>query len=296
MKFNAITAASLTVINFCSIQHGFAGTEAPPPNTTATTITKSFLENLSEYGTLSYFGTYRGASITNFGSSLQPRPDGSQDPTNPNSFESTITAGYKINKDLITGVVGHFYLFPWNDPTGGNQKIQLLDPILFLSRPGLINSQGFRLDTRVTLQLPTSKYDILLSRHLTTAITWIFNARYETLASKLTVGTYGFIRGYIPSYDTLSKAPSYTVTAAPYANYQLSDNLAASLWIDLLGATRNYGTGFFSGLQTSAVDIEPGIIWDITKNISLNPMLNIYPGSPTLASTSIQANIIAKAF
>jgi hypothetical protein len=141
-----------------------------------------------------------------------------------------------------------------------------------------------------------SKYDTLVSNGLATAITAVFNARHEALMSNLTVGVYSYVRAYIPTSDTHANAPSNTVVAAPYGNFQVNDRLAVTLWVDLLSVTRNYGTGFFSGLKTGVVDIEPGISWDITKNITINPFLNIYPSNPTLASTSIQASIIAKAF
>jgi hypothetical protein len=272
-----------------------SGTSAPS-NVTTVTAEKSLLEKLSEYGTLDYFGTYRGSSLSRMDSTLQPGVNGALDPTSPAMLDNSITAGYKINKDWIVGGVGHFYLFPWSDPNGGGQKLQLLDPTLFVSRPELINDRGFKLDTRLTFFLPMSKYDTLVSNGLATAITAVFNARHEALMSNLTVGVYSYVRAYIPTSDTHANAPSNTVVAAPYGSFQVNDRLAVTLLVDLLSVTRNYGTGFFSGLKTGVVDIEPGISWDITKNITINPFLNIYPSNPTLASTSIQASIIAKAF
>ena len=296
MKIRAFILGTFTLLAANSISYVAASTDTVPANVTASTVDKPFLEKLAEYGTVNYFGIYRGSSLSSLGSPLQPKVDGTLDPTSPSMLDSSITAGYKVSKEWIVGAVGHFYLFPWNDPTGGGQKVQSLDPILFVSRPGLIDSQGFKLDTRLTMHLPVSKFDTLASKHLATAISAVFNARYEIPTTKLTVGTFGFLRGYIPAADLQPNAPSYTLTAAPYANYQISDNVAATLWVDLVQATRNYGTGIFSGLQNAQVDIEPGISWDITKNITINPVLNIYPGHPTLASTSIQAYIIAKAF
>ena len=49
-------------------------------------------------------------------------------------------------------------------------------------------------------------------------------------------------------------------------------------------------------LHNYYVDIEPGINWDITPNISVNPYLNIYPNSLTMNATSINMILTAKAF
>ncbi len=296
MKSRSNFLALMLILSIGLVPTAQSSTETTTPSISTSTSEKSILETLSDYGSLNYYGIYRGSSISNMGSSFQPRVDGTLDPTSPSMLENLITGAYKINKNWMVGAVGHFYFFPWSDPTGGGQRVQLLDPVVFISRPGLINSQGFRLDTRLTFQLPTSKFDALVPRNLATAVSAVFNARYEVPSSKLTLGTFGLIRGYVPSGDTLPTAPTYALTAAPYANYQLTSNLQATIWIDLVQATRSPRSGFISGLQNAPIDIEPGISWDITKNITINPVLNIYPTHPTLASTSIQAFIIAKAF
>ncbi len=294
IQFAVFALILASLIGVFSFPH--ASAESTPQNLTATANQKSTLEKLSEYGTLNYFGIYRGSSLSALGSPLQPRIDGVLDATSPTMLENLLTAGYKIRKDLIVGAVAHFNLFPWSDPNGGTQRAQFLDPTLFVSKVGLVDSNGFKVDTRLSLNLPLSKYDTLLNKNLATAVSAVFNARYDLPSSKLTVGTFSYLRGYIPTAEVVANAPSYAIVAAPYANYQLTDHLAATLWVDLIQCTRNFGTGFFSGLKNAPVDIEPGISWDITKNITFNPVLNIYPGHPTLASTSFQAFIIAKAF
>jgi hypothetical protein len=50
-------------------------------------------------------------------------------------------------------------------------------------------------------------------------------------------------------------------------------------------------------MDNPGTDIEPGVNWDVIPGqLSFNPMLNIYPGHATLASTSIQMVIVGKAF
>lgn len=286
--------ASYLAFGVLMCSHGMADTT--PSSVLTTPENKSLFDQLSEYGTLSYFGTFRGPSLANLGTPLQPSPDGSADSNSPVGLYNQLTLGYKMRKKLITGVVGQFNLFPWNDASEGSQRFQMLDTILFVSRPGLVEAGSFKLDSRFSLHLPTSKIDTLARKGLATAITATFNGHFDALNSRLTVGALMFIRGYVPGDQMVPGAPSYQIVTAPYANYQLSERLTATLWIDLVGATRRFGTGFISGLQNSDIDIEPGLSWDITKNITVNPFINIYPASFSLASTSFQMNLIARAF
>ncbi len=273
-----------------------ANPAASPPLNTSITTEKSFLDKLSEHSTLSLFSTYHGGALGSMGSAMTPNPPGVFDPPSPQVFDTVFTAGYKIQKDLTTGVLGHFYFFPGTGPSG--QAVQTLDPMLFISKANVVDSNGFKLDAGLRMYLPVSDHDTLRPNHLATSFRAIANSHFETLNSKLTVGYYAYLQVYVPSNDNRAEsgpAPSYYIYGAPYVNYQLSNTVAATLWVDLIQATRNVGTGFFV-LDNGPVDLEPGISWDITKNITINPGLNIYAGHPTLATTSLQAIIIAKAF
>jgi hypothetical protein len=275
-------------------QSGWADTMSV--ETTSTTTTKKpVLERLSEIGTLNYFGVYRGASLSNLGNTMQPAVSGS--PSNsPQSIESTLTAGYKVNPDLVVGAMGHFYYYPVGNPVGTGQDLQMLDPILTVNQSNIVNAHGFKLAGRYSAHLPLTKVDTLQTNNLATALTTTWISSYEVPNTTLTVGLFGYLRGYVPTENAGPSVLTYKVYLAPNANYQLSKTVALTLWVDLLQITRNRGTGFISGMTNDVVDIEPGINWDLTKNVSLNPVINIYPTHPTLASTSLQAFIIARAF
>lgn len=268
----------------------------PPQNVSTTTTEKPLLERLSEIGTLSLYSVYSGSPVNNITSSYQPSSDGKLDVTSPQVFDTTITAGYRLSKYSFTGVVNHFKYYPVGNPVGSGQSIQLMDPILYVSRSKLIDYNGFVVDGRLTAQLPLSSNDSLQANRLASAISSVLNAHYDLPGSKLTLGLFGYLRGYIPTAQSPADAPTYKIYVAPYANYQMTKKVAATLWIDLLSATRRAGSGFFSGLNAGEVDIEPGLNFDITDNISINPVLNLYPGHLTLASTSIMAFLTAKAF
>ncbi len=253
-------------------------------------------ETLQEKLALTYFGVYRGASLSDLGNSLQPDTNGQLDPTSPQSLENIITAGYRISKDSMIGINTHFYYFPIGHPAGAGQSLQMWDPSVVLSKSGLVDQGGFKLNAKLTVQLPITSVDILQTHHFAATIQPALIGNYDIPKTNLSIGFFSFITAYIPTNKTPENSRTYKIYLAPTANYQLSKTLAATLWVDLFQVTRNQGTGFFSGMSNYTVDIEPGISWDITKNISINPMINFYPATPTLAATSLQAIIIAKAF
>jgi|GEM_PF-875680 hypothetical protein len=267
-----------------------------PQNTSTATTQKPLLERLSEVGTLSLYSVYAGSPINNLGSSYQPSSDGTLDTSSPHVFDTTVTTGYRLSKYSFAGVVNHFKYFPIGNPVGAGDRITFMDPVLYVSRSKLIEYQGLVVDGRLTSQLPLSSNDGLQANGLATALSAVLNAHIDVPTTKLTMGLFGYLRGYIATSTSPANAPTYKVYLAPYANYQLTKRVAATLWIDLLSATRKAGTGLISGLKAGTVDIEPGLNFDITDNISINPVLNLYPGNLTLASTSIMAFLTAKAF
>jgi len=266
---------------------GDVSTEAPQP---------SLYDKIAEKAALSYYGIYRGPSVSDIGNSHQPLFNGQTDPNSPQSIENLLTTGYRFDKDLSAGVITHFYYFPIGNPTGAGQDIQMLDPILYLSRTNWVDRGNFKVKGLFYLAPGISKNDILKQQHLAMSFGPALSATYDVPNTGLTLGLYSYIRGYVPTSAANGDSRSYYLYAAPNLNYVLTKTLSATLWVDLIQAQRTLGTGFFSGLTNFESDIEPGINWDVNKYLSLNPVLNIYPGNLTLAATSLQAYIIAKAF
>lgn len=274
----------------------YADSTSSAPNISTSTSDQSVWQKISEKAVLNYFGVYRGGPLSDIKNSLQPDIQGNLSGSNPQSIDNLVTTGYKIDKDSYAALNTHFYYYPVGNPVGNGQDLQMWDPSLVYNRSNLINSNGFKLTGRVNLFLPLTSVDLLQTQHQLTSMDATFIANYDVPHTALTVGLFGYVRGYIPKSDAIATARTYKIYLAPNANYQITKTVAATLWVDLLQITRNRGTGFISGMSNYTVDIEPGINWDITNKISFNPILNIYPSNPTLAATSIQAILVAKAF
>jgi hypothetical protein len=256
----------------------------------------SVYESIAKSAVINFNGLYRGAALSDLGNSRQPGPPGQVDPNSPLSMVEFAHGGYKVRPDLITGLVAHFFYFPVGNPVGTGQDIQMLDPMLLLQKNNLVNSGGFSLHGKCTLYLPLTNADTLRQEKLLTALSPILTATYEVPHTELTLAAYSYLRVYVPGTATESSAPDYRFYFAPNLSYQLSKEVAATLWVDLLTATHPRSSPLFAGVATDRVDFQPGFSWNISKSINLNPVLNIYPAHPTLASTSIQAYLSARAF
>jgi hypothetical protein len=255
----------------------------------------SFYEKLSRKVLLNYLGIYRGAALQNIGSAHQPTVSGDEDVSNPQMLDSFLTVGYKLQEDWSLGMVSHFNYALSSGGIDVHQGLNVLDPMLMVQKNHLLNQGGFSLNGKLTVELPLSSSDSLQKYHLATAVTPTLMASYTVPDSPLTLGAYTFFRAYFPGSDVASTAMTYRIFMAPHLNYQIASNFSATLWVDLLTATRYRGRPGFMGMDTETVDIQPGFNWDITRSISLNPVLNIYPAHPTLSSTSIEAFLSIKA-
>lgn len=262
--------------------------------TTATQIPRA--TNIIDKIALNYAGVFRGGPLMDLRNSCQPKIDGTLDRSNPLSIESQVTSGYRLNQEWMFGSIAHLLYFPAGNPVGTGQNVSFLDPALTLSKANLINKNGFKLNGSLLTQFPFSQSDYLKPNHIATALSSVVTLNYSPPSSKLSFGIYGYLRGYVHTQSSPRNCRVYKIYFAPNVNYQLTDKVALTLWVDLIQAHTITGAGLISGLQNEVVDIEPGININITKDISFNPILNIYPSHPTSSSTSLQANISAKAF
>jgi hypothetical protein len=281
---------------------------SPKDNISQTTSGPSSYDSLKKVLEVTYFGDYRGGSAGQYGTGVQPTVGGNPDDTSPQGIENFITTGYKFAPNWMVGVTTHFFYNTQDSvgpalPSGNNQNInsgmEMLNPMFVLTKTKLIDNGNFKLKGYLYAQVPLSQYDYISvpGRDMATAIQPTANMTYDIPGTRWTLGTYSYITGYIPTSSTPSGLRTYKFYAAPYVNYQMTATVAATLWVDLLQITRAQGTPFIDGMSNYTADVEPGINWDVIPGaLSLNPMLNIYPGHATLASTSFQMVVVGKAF
>jgi hypothetical protein len=257
----------------------------------------STYDKISKHVALNYFNVIRGGPLSDMTNRYQPAPDGTLDTTSTQNVEGTVTSGWKFSKDWMLGAYAHFFYSPLGNPTSqDNANMQWLDPALVLSKANMVNVGGLKIKGQLSATLPVSQYDTLKKNGAITGITPTANILYDIPKTKLTLGLYTYFTAYIPGSEAIENFRTLKLIMAPNANYQITKTFAATLWIDAVQVRRYKHSGFFSGMNNPEMDIEPGVNWDVTPFLSVNPFLNIYPGKPTLSATSFQAVLAGKIF
>ena len=159
--------------------------------------------------------------------------------------------------------------------------------------PKLINKGQFTAIGDLRFYVPTSHFSRMNGEE--TAVMTRFVPSYTPTGSRFTFGTIFYHTWYIRDARVdAENAPGNTpfnnnawaseFYAGPNMQYQITPTLAFSALYEF-DAVRvsnspgllNYTSDTHSG--NGYTDFEPGVSWDITPNINLNPFLNMYPGS-----------------
>ena len=286
------------------------GSPGEAGNVSQTIQNNDIMQKLHDNVAFDYFGVYRGSNVGDPGGRYQPGYDApAGGPGNgAQSLESFVTAGWKPAKDWMVGINTHFMYnsdtapdqFSPNNPQA-SAGIQLLDPSFVVTKANLIDRGQFKVKGYLYVEIPVTHFDYITvpGNNMLTSVAPTANITYDFKDSRFSVGTYTYVRGYIPGPNSPDDLRTYRFVAAPYGSYQITPTVAASLWVDLIDLRRTGGSPFFSayGLQNEEGDIEPGISWDVLPGrLTVNPILNIFTGNPTLATTSFQAVIIGHAW
>lgn len=303
-----MTSAVLAGIQTLALAASLSATGAFADTTTtttatSTTATKLALPKWSDNIVLSYWGNFSGPSIGSPGA-LSPsvQPDYTLDDTNLVGLDSFITLGYKLNPKFTLGFVNEIQ---WNITRG--QDATLNSPYLALKSSNVIKSGGFALGGDLfRVYLPTrndlvnAKVDPTTGatiRSIATILRSVQNMTYDVPKSRLQLALY--VQERVSIYTSSSIVDANTTdwrfNVSPYANYQITPKVAATLWTDLIDAKHMAGSGFdLTNFKSNAPDIEPGINIDITPKFSLNPYLNLEPTQLTLDTTSFGLIISGK--
>lgn len=281
-KWTGVGLALMAIM--ASAQFAKADDAAPvQPNSTAES--RSLLDQLSDHYALTYWGNYYGPAVSGT-NQLSPGPVGF--PSADQYLDSVVTASYKINPNLLLGVAQEFYYRPVV-----GQDLTLLDPAVRLQALHVIHNDHWDLKLEgwayggVTAP---SRADGEFS-----GLKFVQNLNYSN--GNLTVGAYAYERQYF--YDSTNPLAGTSIEdrrwyLAPNGSYAIGKNVQVTMWVDWIQSLHFRGdTGFMP--TNYPWDAEPGINWDITPQLSLNPYINVYPGNPTLASTYFGMVIIGKA-
>lgn len=256
--------------------HGDAGMSAAGTSTTAPEVKTTLTSSLKERIALNYWGVFAGPSLSR---SISPRfnPSISGEPGDPIGVDGYITAGYRPAKNLMVGL-GVPFLYQPVDPS---EKLIMKDLFVRFSRKKLISYGKLNMSLGARVFLPTTQ--VARDRAFTGGLRVEQDTTYD-ITDRLQLATYTFFRGNVYGEQANGAGNPLTIYAAPYLTYKMSNSLSLTLWCDLIQykSTRNK-----EPMKNDPVDIQPGISWDVTENISLNPYVNFYPGNLSWESSSV---------
>jgi hypothetical protein len=263
---------------------------------TSTTTASEVTGGLKQKIGLSYYGWFKGPAVNNITSS-NPNLEGEQE-KDTLLLDSIVSARYKVTDTFTVGPDIRFYLRPTRE-----QDALLKDPWFTFKQAKIIDSNGWNLAIDARIYAPVSSGSQTVG--MLTGIRTTQTLSYEIPNTRLTLGTYSYVRANFYAPNDANQDPiannrpdAWYFYVAPNATYQLLPTLQATLWWDFVQAHNIYrSNGIINNDhegQLNDQDIQPGINWDITPNVSFNPFLNIWPSNPTLSSTSLQFILTAK--
>lgn len=260
---------------------------------TSTTTTTTVAPRLVDKLILTYFGAYYGPSLTN----PTARTNGTAGLVDGGSrsqfLDSTVTGGVRLTPTL--NLVGN-YRFRYRPVLIEGTKettYENRDPWISLIAPKLLNFRGVNVWADLRFIFPLTTSDLIMGAARLTQIT-----SYDVPKTRLSVGLFTFQRAnFLTDAGAAGQFENFDFNVSPFASYQLTSTLSATLWTDVVQAT--YSTvgadeGVPEGWANDYADICVGIGWDITPRINFNPMFIMYPANPTIDNTTISAQLSAR--
>jgi len=205
------------------------------------------------------------------------------DSINNVNFDSELSGGYRINSDYRVGVVIPFLYYPVD-----GQDFSLGDIGVKFFSDHTVHTENFNLSTNLIFQAPTNDYS-QHGVHMSYGIKSTPHARYKIPNSKFVVGSFSEFKEYMG----VTKGKTFKMVYLPYVRYELNSKLSLNLAYEFDYRHYLHETGFLS-FSTYQTDIQPGVVWNITKKVSLNPYFQIFmTQQPSMDHTAIGAYLSA---
>jgi hypothetical protein len=238
---------------------------------------------------LSFFSTFHGGSLNEPTSAQTVNRLGLQN-TKPGQYtninlDSEVGAGYRISKRYQAGVVVPFIFIP----VYGRQTI-LGDVGVKVSDHDFANIGGAKITANLIVQAPTS--DGSKEKGQNWALKSTPSVRYNVPRSNFTLGSFGELKGYFGVEKPGEK--TFKLWMGPYARYNLNDSFALNVLYEMEYRHDLDQRGYLT-LTNHQTDLQPGIVWNITPKVMLNPYLQIFTTNRVSADTTAVGAVMSAA-
>ena len=225
---------------------------------------------------MNYFGVLYGPSVAD-PSSYQPNANGAVDSSLPLLVRNYMTVTYGLSHAVSISATA-----PWIWQPVLNQELGAKDPYFRVADNEIFSTEHFSLygDARFHAPVTTESR----AADLLAGVQAFMIATYQVPGSRFTWGSYLSARYNV--FGSQGTGNDTILYAGPNLAYQLSPKLALTTLYEM-GASHIYKDKNFA-LNNDGTDLEPGLKWDLTKTVSVNPYLNFFTGNKmNLTSTSL---------
>lgn len=241
-------------------------------------------------------------------------------------IENAVVGMYKLNDNWKAGAVARM---SWDNPGISNNGVTLLDPYLRLQRANIVKAGTFtlngdyrayvgvsdasrasdkvsalRIRKLMNFDVPNTKVSIgalafttynvytpgalgVAQQNADAAHKAALNAHTKGIATnKIKAGT----KAPVASAASISEADFYV---GPSVEYAILPSLRVGVLYELYTKVQKSNSGRSFAHQAS--NLEPGISWDVTDKINLNPWIDIpVLSSPTMSNTTLGGALTVK--
>lgn len=223
---------------------------------------------------MNYFGLFYGPSVQN-PTSYQPSGNAEPDYNNPVLLKNFFGVGYYVADSIH--VSGNAY---WTWQPVLDHETQMMDPFLKIAHNSIVREGNFNLYGDVRFHIPAS----MTSRQndLKGGIQTVQAATYSLGQTGFQLGLVGSARAN--SFGGSGFGNDMELYLAPNLYFQVLRNLSVTVMYEM-NSSHAFGEKAFS-FYNGGSDFEPGVSWDITQQVTLNPYLHIPVGTQPLPTST----------
>jgi hypothetical protein len=244
-------------------------------------------DDVEETQTISanYFALFYGPGVQGGNFDYQPSPTGGgSDPTRPVTLKNFLGVSYNLTDKLAITPTAYWTY----QPAAIGSPFVMRDPFIRFSDSSVFFADGLNLYSDVRVHMPVTSYSRSLD--LRSGFQTVHALNYMFPESRFSAGLYGSARYNV--FGPQGVGNDVELYLGPNVSYQLTPALAITTLYEM-NAAHVYGSS--GSLVSDGTDLQPGVSWDITKEVNFNPYLNFNTGGNLgLAETSVGAMLSVK--
>lgn len=216
---------------------------------------------------MNYTNIFYGPSVQN-PTSYQPQSDGTPDPTRPIFMKNFLSAAYAISDPMAITATAYW----WYRPVLG-QSLTMQDPFIRVSYASIVHTQ-WGLDLYSDLRVHAGVTPDSRAANFLTGFQNFSYLTYQPNNWRFIAALRASARYNVYGTDGYGTDEEYYL--APEVNFRIHPKFALTLLYEM-GASHQHGDKP-SYITNDGTDLEPGLEWDPTPDVVVNPYLTLLTG------------------